>query len=108
MGCLTGSCNASGSDRHSAADDNRSAALHACHNRLTGPLQRCILFCLALCHVLFVFFFNLLLIYMRREFLAVGGLVERTVEGGEEEHEYLGTHSEEQHEVCSRQVGEFE
>ena len=42
------------------------------------------------------------------EFLSVLCLVERTVECGEEEHECLGAHSGEKHEVGARQVGEFE
>ena len=39
---------------------------------------------------------------------AVGCLVKRTVEGGNEEHDYLSSHAEEQHEVGSWQVGQLE
>ena len=46
--------------------------------------------------------------HMRRQLHAVGCLVERTVEGGDEEHNDLSAHAEEQHEVGSRQVGQFE
>ena len=34
-------------------------------------------------------------------------LVERTVESGEEEHDNLRTHTQEQEEVSSGQVGQF-
>ena len=42
------------------------------------------------------------------QFLANFVLVEGPVEGGEEEHHYLGAHTDEEHEVTSRQVGELE
>ena len=43
-----------------------------------------------------------------REFLAHLILIERAVEGGEEEHHDLRAHADEQHEVAARQVREFE
>ena len=46
--------------------------------------------------------------HMSGKLHAIGSLVERTVEGGQEEHEHFGSHSEEQEEVCSRQVSQFE
>ena len=45
---------------------------------------------------------------MCRELTSLGSLVERTVEGGNEEHHHLGTHAEEQHEIGTRQVGKLE
>ena len=39
--------------------------------------------------------------------LAILGLVERTIEAGNEEHEHLSAHTKEQHEVGTRQVGQF-
>ena len=42
------------------------------------------------------------------KFATIVGLVERTVEGREEEDDNLRTHTEEQPEVGSRQVGELE
>ena len=46
--------------------------------------------------------------HMRRQILAILGLVERTVKAGNEEHKYLSTHTKEQPEVGSRQVGQLE
>ena len=45
---------------------------------------------------------------MRRQVAAVCRLVERTVETGDEEHQHLGTHTEEQPEVGTRHVGQLE
>ena len=45
---------------------------------------------------------------VRREVFPVGRLVERTVEGGNEEHYHLGTHAKVEHDVCAGQVGELE
>ena len=44
---------------------------------------------------------------MSRNISSIGCLVERTVEGGKEEHERLSTHTGKQHEIGSRQVGQF-
>ena len=46
--------------------------------------------------------------HMRRQILAILGLVERTVKARNEEHKYLSTHTKEQPEVGSRQVGQLE
>jgi hypothetical protein len=47
------------------------------------------------------------LAYVRRQFHAVGRLVEGTVEGCDEEHHHLSSHTQEQHEVGTRQVGQL-
>ena len=54
-----------------------------------------------------VFVIRIFLAYMSRYFLAYGCLVERTVEGRNEEHYNLGAHTEIQHDVGSGQVGEL-
>ena len=61
----------------------------------------------ALCH-LCTLCVDVVEVHVRGQILAVLGLVERTVEAGDEEHEHLGAHTQEQPEVGSRQVGELE
>ena len=39
---------------------------------------------------------------------AIGRLIKRTVEGGDEEHEHLGSHTQEEEKVGTWQVGQFE
>ena len=48
-----------------------------------------------------------LCIHMRGQLHTVGCLVERTVKGRDKEYEHLCTHTDEQHQVGSRQVGQF-
>ena len=43
-----------------------------------------------------------------RQFFANLFFVEGTIEGREEEHDNLRTHTNEQHKVAARQVGQFE
>ena len=45
---------------------------------------------------------------MRRKFHAIGSLVEGPVEGSNEEHHDLGTHTQKQHEIGTWQVSQFE
>ena len=47
-------------------------------------------------------------IEMRGQVHAVGSLVERTVESGDEEHKYLGAHTDEKHQVGPFNMGELE
>ena len=85
------SCNSCARSCCAAADDY--AALHA------GVV--CSL-CFSLLTV------NLLLVNVSWEVSAFLRLVERTVERRDEEHEHLGAHTSEKHDVGTRQVGELE
>ena len=72
--------------------------------------------------VLLFFFFLLIIIVVEsetfgylfvslnvmRQFFANLFFVEGTIEGREEEHDNLRTHTNEQHKVAARQVGQFE
>ena len=64
----------------------------------------CLIFCLSL----FLLAVDFLLVNMCRQVLAILGLVERTVESREEEHQHLSAHTGKQHEVGTRKVGELE
>ena len=52
--------------------------------------------------------FILVFTQVRRQVHAVGSLVERTVKSRDEEHEHFRTHTQEEEEVSTRQVGELE
>ena len=115
--CFCGRTSA-GIARSRAAGHNDSAAARAAanHYAAAGNLAfgaECFAFAvgfigfiiIADAHAVGNFFVRLI---VGREFLAHLVLVERTVEGGEEEHHDLRAHTDEEHEVAARQVREFE